>query len=525
VSSSCLYPLGEDPRLRVLRSLVSLVPPCIPFFSHPPFECTYTSANARTASAEEENSSSSSRLSVNERGSQDKENLSRDTTTQSRGVSLTLEQHLSFLLSTSPSTTKIPCDFFSYILEDITEDKKNVSRQHEHPHLSSSSSSVSLGDESPSSSSSFRSLSENSVSVNFFPSLLRESKSFLGSERNEEISKAKTQERPAYLCQLVRYAVRYWDERYQVYIHRKKKTFDTCHQPTKFLSHGRLHSDPTMPTSSFSSSSSSFSVTSHHLYSKERRISSNNANACEGDLFKEPKISDDRGSCSSENRRELSNSSKASTSSTEENLKEKDSTDISIDEREKKEERKPGWELSMDELVRLLKAKKEEDSFLTGEGPKGEMEFTRKVASILFFRDSSTAVVTLQGNRFCERIGRPHKSNAVKLVINVKEGLFYQKCFDIDCSGFRSTPVYFPSYLQNLAESVEELLQAQEVSTEDNADEGKKKEEDLSGGEKEKSVSLSVRQHILSKTQEEIVSGKQEEMTDELQDILNASLE
>lgn len=62
---------------------------------------------------------------------------------------------------------------------------------------------------------------------------------------------------------------------------------------------------------------------------------------------------------------------------------------------------------------------------------------------------------------------RPHKSNAVKLVINIKEGLFYQKCFDIECCQFRSRPVYFPAHLQNLAESVEDLLEAAEdVSTE-----------------------------------------------------------
>lgn len=124
---------------------------------------------------------------------------------------------------------------------------------------------------------------------------------------------------------------------------------------------------------------------------------------------------------------------------------------------------------------------------------------------------------------------RPHKSNAVKLVINVKEGLFYQKCFDIDCSGFRSSPVYFPSYLRNLAESVEELLQAQEVCTENTADEDKTKEEDLLGQKKEKPVSLSVRddtpEDVLNNKQEQILSKKQEEMSDELEDILNTSLE
>lgn len=197
-----------------------------------------------------------------------------------------------------------------------------------------------------------------------------------------------------------------------IYTAKKNKFDTTCHQPTVFSSHARLQYDPTREASSFSSSSFSFSSScsssssskSDLLWCKERRTSLTYVNAREEDLLEEPKISDD-GSCSFENPREPGNSLKASTSSTEESWKEKDSADISIDEREKKEERKPGWELSMDELVKLLKAKKEEESILTGGGPDGGMGFTR-VASILFFRDSLTAVVTLQGNRFCERIGR-----------------------------------------------------------------------------------------------------------------------
>ncbi|KAA3674597.1 uncharacterized protein DEA37_0007959 [Paragonimus westermani] len=48
--------------------------------------------------------------------------------------------------------------------------------------------------------------------------------------------------------------------------------------------------------------------------------------------------------------------------------------------------------------------------------------------------------VTLDGLRFCERVGRPHRSNHVILVFDLSQRIYYQKCLDPDCRAvnFRS---------------------------------------------------------------------------------------
>mmetsp|Transcript_31949 Transcript_31949/g.101877 ORF Transcript_31949/g.101877 Transcript_31949/m.101877 type:complete len:533 (-) Transcript_31949:223-1821(-) len=37
------------------------------------------------------------------------------------------------------------------------------------------------------------------------------------------------------------------------------------------------------------------------------------------------------------------------------------------------------------------------------------------------------------GNRWCDNIGRQHRSNGIMLIANRQKGVFYQKCFDPDC--------------------------------------------------------------------------------------------
>jgi len=37
------------------------------------------------------------------------------------------------------------------------------------------------------------------------------------------------------------------------------------------------------------------------------------------------------------------------------------------------------------------------------------------------------------GNRYCELASRPHKSNHVHYVVDLKFGLYYQRCMDADC--------------------------------------------------------------------------------------------
>jgi len=52
--------------------------------------------------------------------------------------------------------------------------------------------------------------------------------------------------------------------------------------------------------------------------------------------------------------------------------------------------------------------------------------------------DGSIIVYNLYGYRYCSNIGREHKSNGVFIVVDLDEGIWYQKCHDPDCKGYRS---------------------------------------------------------------------------------------
>ncbi|CBZ29797.1 conserved hypothetical protein [Leishmania mexicana MHOM/GT/2001/U1103] len=47
---------------------------------------------------------------------------------------------------------------------------------------------------------------------------------------------------------------------------------------------------------------------------------------------------------------------------------------------------------------------------------------------------------SVRGTRYCQNIGREHKSNNVYLVVDTERRTFVQKCFDPDCASYRSPP-------------------------------------------------------------------------------------
>ncbi|KAK1383533.1 hypothetical protein POM88_021268 [Heracleum sosnowskyi] len=47
-------------------------------------------------------------------------------------------------------------------------------------------------------------------------------------------------------------------------------------------------------------------------------------------------------------------------------------------------------------------------------------------------------VYNMSRNRYCERIGRQHKSNHVIYIFDLRRAAYYQKCHDPDCRGYRS---------------------------------------------------------------------------------------
>ncbi len=50
----------------------------------------------------------------------------------------------------------------------------------------------------------------------------------------------------------------------------------------------------------------------------------------------------------------------------------------------------------------------------------------------------------VNGNKYCARIGRPHKSNHVMFEADCSRGVLYQRCWDVDCRGFRSDEIRIP---------------------------------------------------------------------------------
>ncbi|CAN1267587.1 DNA-directed primase/polymerase protein [Linum perenne] len=61
-----------------------------------------------------------------------------------------------------------------------------------------------------------------------------------------------------------------------------------------------------------------------------------------------------------------------------------------------------------------------------------------KIRSWYWFSEDGLMVYSMLRNRYCERIGREHKSNHVIYVVDLKWGFYYQKCHDPDCQGYKS---------------------------------------------------------------------------------------
>ncbi|KEP65264.1 UNVERIFIED_CONTAM: herpesviridae ul52/ul70 dna primase [Hammondia hammondi] len=239
-----------------------------------------------------------------------------------------------------------------------------------------------------------------------------------GGSGNEAIERAKAERRPSYLSELIRFAVQVWDGKLEVYRHWRRG--EGCGKATDavgFLSQGE------------NCQAGVHGSRSSHVSAR----SSESELPC---LSRPPCL---YGKCFAG---ESGFPTQVSTASLSLPRKLRRLSDVRSDG-----DGKRGWELSGSDVADLLR---ERDELVN-------KEQHTEVASCLFFSATQTAVVTLKGNRFCERIGRPHKSNAVSLVLLPEKGSFYQKCYDPDCQGFRSPPVVFPPHLHGLHEAVEDL--------------------------------------------------------------------
>jgi len=88
-------------------------------------------------------------------------------------------------------------------------------------------------------------------------------------------------------------------------------------------------------------------------------------------------------------------------------------------------------------------------SCTTGKSPFPALDaFVESVASVgnvpghirswYWFSEQGVIVYNISGNRFCEIIGRQHKSNHVMYIVDFRTACYYQKCHDPDCRGYRS---------------------------------------------------------------------------------------
>ncbi|KAK9145982.1 hypothetical protein Sjap_005885 [Stephania japonica] len=68
-----------------------------------------------------------------------------------------------------------------------------------------------------------------------------------------------------------------------------------------------------------------------------------------------------------------------------------------------------------------------------------------KIRSWYWFSEEGLMIYSMSRNRYCERIGREHKSNHVMYIIDFRRGVYYQKCYDPDCKGYRSPFREIPS--------------------------------------------------------------------------------
>ncbi|KAK9672585.1 hypothetical protein RND81_12G110100 [Saponaria officinalis] len=76
------------------------------------------------------------------------------------------------------------------------------------------------------------------------------------------------------------------------------------------------------------------------------------------------------------------------------------------------------------------------DAFIESVASFGSV--TGKIRSWYWFSEDELMVYSMSTSRYCERIGREHKSNHVMFVVDLRWALYYQKCYDPDCRGYRS---------------------------------------------------------------------------------------
>ncbi|VAH26198.1 unnamed protein product [Triticum turgidum subsp. durum] len=61
-----------------------------------------------------------------------------------------------------------------------------------------------------------------------------------------------------------------------------------------------------------------------------------------------------------------------------------------------------------------------------------------KIRCWYWFSQDGLMIYSMSRSRYCEHIGREHKSNHVMYIVDFQRAAYYQKCYDPDCRGYRS---------------------------------------------------------------------------------------
>ncbi|XP_062188595.1 uncharacterized protein LOC133891905 [Phragmites australis] len=76
------------------------------------------------------------------------------------------------------------------------------------------------------------------------------------------------------------------------------------------------------------------------------------------------------------------------------------------------------------------------DGFIESIGSFGNV--SGKIRSWYWFSQYGLMIYSMSRSRYCEHIGREHKSNHVMYIVDFQRAAYYQKCYDPDCQGYRS---------------------------------------------------------------------------------------
>lgn len=79
-----------------------------------------------------------------------------------------------------------------------------------------------------------------------------------------------------------------------------------------------------------------------------------------------------------------------------------------------------------------------------------------KIRSWYWFSQYGLMIYSMSRSRYCEHIGREHKSNHVMYIVDFQRAAYYQKCYDPDCQGYRSPMRHVPWDVMPELSSVEE---------------------------------------------------------------------